>query len=198
MAAFSKRGVQIEARVGPDATPAQREIAALATRQGKDEVPTGPELEARWRREITDLDVDVWAAAREASRAAEPEQARAFERNLSAVISSRDAERDLTFDPPEVAGDGPVARAASALLRHESVITRKDLLQRGLEKAGLRGIGVAAVGAELAALEQEGTLIGLAQDLLAECDRRLVHTWHRRLRGRAAAGSQPPRRARLA
>ena len=167
LAAFSKRSAQIEARVGPDATPAQREIAVLATRQGKGEVPTGPELEARWRREIANLDVDVWAAARDARRTVEPKQAPVCERDPPAPVGDRDAGRDLPFDSPEVVGGGPIATAASALLRHESVITRKDLLQRGLEEAGLRGIGVAAVEAELAALEQDGTLIGLAQDPLA-------------------------------
>lgn len=166
--AFSKRSAQIEARVGPDATPAQREIAALATRQGKNEVPTGPELEARWRREIADLHVDVWAAALDASRAVEPERAQTFERGPSASIRDREAEQDLAFDPSEIVGNGPVAMAASALLRHESVITRKDLLQRSLEEAGIRGIGVAAVNAELATLEMDGALLELAQDPLAQ------------------------------
>jgi conjugative relaxase-like TrwC/TraI family protein len=46
---FSKRSRQIEELVGRDATGAQKELAALATRGSKDEVPAGEILEARWK-----------------------------------------------------------------------------------------------------------------------------------------------------
>lgn len=168
LAGFSKRSAQIEARVGPDATSAQREIAALATRQGKDEVPTGPELEARWRKEFAEFGIDVWEAARQASRAPEqdPDRTHGADRTDLAPARDREGERDF-LDPPEVAGDGPVAVAVNALARHENVLTRKDLLQRALEGASLRGLGIEVVEAELAALQRDGALIGLAQDPLS-------------------------------
>ena len=49
---FSKRSHQIEKRVGRGATGAQKELAALATRGSKDEVPVGDVLERRWREEL--------------------------------------------------------------------------------------------------------------------------------------------------
>ncbi|MGX9984666.1 MobF family relaxase [Methylobacterium fujisawaense] len=151
LAAFSKRSEQILDYAGAGATSAQREIAALATRRGKEELPTGPELEARWREELATCALDPWQAVRH------PERDPAL-----AVEAAREAERDPPFDPPEIPGGGPVARAASALFRHESVLARKDLLQRALELAGVRGLGVGAVEAELARLEQDGTLLPLA------------------------------------
>lgn len=140
---FSKRSAQIEDYAGSGASPAQREIAALATRKGKDQVPTGDELEARWRAELAGLAVDPWqqmrAPASEIGRiAAEPE-----------------------IDPPELPGEGPVVRAASELFRHESVIERKDLLQRAFELAGLAGLSPDTVEAELAALQDDGRLLRL-------------------------------------
>ena len=42
------------------------------------------------------------------------------------------------------------------------MLARKDLLQRALELAGVQGLGVDAVGAELARLERDGTLLPLA------------------------------------
>lgn len=151
LAAFSKRSEQILAYAGTGASSAQREIAALATRRGKEELPTGPELEARWHAELAACAIDPWLAARHP------------ERDPALVIAAeRDRERETPFDPPEIPGDGAVARAASALFRHESVVARKDLLQRALEVAGLAGIGVDAVEAELAQLERDGTLLPLA------------------------------------
>ena len=149
LAAFSKRAEQILAYAGAGASSAQREIAALATRRGKDELPTGVELEARWREELAACAIDPWLAARHPER--DPALAMAAER-----------ERDLPFDPPEIPGDGPVARATSTLFRHESVLARKDLLQRALEIAGVAGLGIDAVAAELARLERDGTLLPLA------------------------------------
>lgn len=149
LAAFSKRSEQILDYAGAGATSAQREVAALATRRGKHELPTGTELEARWRDELAACALDPWDAAQH------PEHA-------LALAAARAAERDPPFDPPEIPGDGPVARAASALFRHESVVTRKDLLQHALELAGVQGLGVGVVAAELAELEWKGTLLPLA------------------------------------
>lgn len=151
LAAFSKRSEQILAYAGAGATSAQREIAALATRKGKEELPTGPELEARWRDELAACALDPWQAVRQPER--DP---------VLAMVLEREADRDAPFDPPEIPGEGPVARAASALFRHESVVTRKDLLQRALELAGVQGIGVDAVETELARFERDGILLPLA------------------------------------
>ena len=55
---FSKRSHQIEERVGRDASGAQKELAALATRGSKEEVPTGAILEQRWRDELAETGID--------------------------------------------------------------------------------------------------------------------------------------------
>ncbi|KNY19630.1 MobF family relaxase [Methylobacterium sp. ARG-1] len=149
LANFSKRSEQILDYAGAGATPAQREVAALATRRGKHELPTGPELETRWREELAACALDPWDAAHH------PELD-------PALAAARAAELEPPFDSPEIPGDSPVARAASALFRHESVLTRKDLLQRALEFAGLQGLGVGEVEAELTRMEQDGTLLPLA------------------------------------
>jgi conjugative relaxase-like TrwC/TraI family protein len=155
--AFSKRSAQILERAGAGATSAQREVAALATRRAKDGLPSGDELEARWRRELAEIGADPWRGAAEATQGLDrdPETWHRIE-----------PERDLMFDPPEIPGDTPVAKAASGLLRHESVITRAALLQASLEEAGRRGLGIAPVEAELARLEQEGALVRLASATL--------------------------------
>lgn len=146
--AFSKRSAQILEFAGANASPAQRQIAALATRQAKDLVPTGAELETRWRDELSALDADPWAAALD--RHSPP---------------SHEVELDRSsFDPSEIAATGPVAIAASRLFRHESVVERKDLLQAALEQAGLQGLGPEAVMAELGELERTGVLIVLGDD----------------------------------
>ncbi|KPF67278.1 conjugal transfer protein [Bosea sp. AAP35] len=148
LSAFSKRSAQIDDYAGPDATTAQREIAALATRKGKDLVPTGEELEARWCDELATLAIDPWAQAlaKDHSRFADHEP---------------DVDRDRPFDPPEIPADGFVARAASQLFTHESVIDRKSLLQTSLELAALDGQALESVMAELATLEREGVLVAL-------------------------------------
>ncbi|MBX9752001.1 MAG: relaxase domain-containing protein [Roseococcus sp.] len=149
LAAFSKRSEQILDYAGAGATSAQREVAALATRRGKHELPTGAELEVRWHEELAACALDPWDAAHH------PEQA-------LAIAAARAAEREPPFDPPEIPGESPVARAASALFRHESVVTRKNLLQGALQLAGVQGLGVGVVEAELADLERDGTLLPLA------------------------------------
>ena len=149
--AFSKRSAAIEARIGGDraaASGAQKEVAALATRGAKADLPTGPTLEARWRAELSALDLDPWSAVREAARELAPEHAPALSPELS-------------FDPPEIPGATPVARAASALFRHENVLNRKSLIERALDGAALQGLGLAAVQTELAELERSGQLVRL-------------------------------------
>jgi len=141
--AFSKRSAQIEAHAGRGASPAQREVAALVTRKGKDQVPTGEELEERWRSELATLAVDPWQQMQAPSPEVEPDSP------------------EPPFDPPELPGDSPVARAASELFRHESVIERKDLLQRALELAGLAGLCPDIVEAELTTLQDDGRLLRL-------------------------------------
>ena len=154
LATFSKRSAQILERVGPGATSAQREVAALATRRSKTDLPSGQDLEARWQAELAASGVDPWQEALEAAR--DP-----VDGQLPAVPEPA-REAQLAFDPPEIAGNTPVARAASRLFRHENVLTRASLLQGALEEAGLQGLGIAAVEAELAGLEQEGQLLRLA------------------------------------
>lgn len=154
LAIFSKRSAQILERVGPGATSAQREVAALATRRSKAELPSGEELEARWQAELAAFGVDPWQQALEVARA--PDVDRVHNRPEPA------REPEPAFDPQEIAGDTPVARAASRLFRHENVLTRASLLQSALEEAGLQGQGITAVEAELEALEREGGLLRLA------------------------------------
>lgn len=166
LAAFSKRSEQILSRAGPEASSAQREVAALATRRDKAELPTGPELEARWRAELAASGVDLWREALRAAQAPEAEWRRTAKREERLV--------EPAFDPPEIAGDTPVARAASTLFRHESVITRAGLLQASLEEAALQGLGIGAVEAELARLEADGALLRLASEAL---DRRQGACW---------------------
>jgi conjugative relaxase-like TrwC/TraI family protein len=150
--AFSKRSHQIEERVGRDASGAQKELAALATRGSKEEVPTGDILEQRWRHELAETGIDPWKAARE-------------------FVPSREmnliAERD--FDPPEIEGAGPVAIAASKLFRHQSVIARKDLLHGALAEASIRAVGLDDVWEELKSYEARGSLVPLAGKEREEC-----------------------------
>jgi len=150
--AFSKRSHQIEERVGRDASGAQKELAALATRGSKEEVPTGDILEQRWRDELAETGIDPWRAAREFLPS----------REIDLIV-----ERD--FDPPEIAGTGPVAVAASKLFRHQSVIIRKELLQGALAEASLLAVGIDQVWHELQSYEAHGILVRLAGEEWAEC-----------------------------
>jgi conjugative relaxase-like TrwC/TraI family protein len=150
--AFSKRSHQIENRVGRAATGAQKELAALATRGAKDEVPVGDVLERRWREELAKIGIDPWQAARD-------------------FVPSREVERsvELNLDPPEIEGPGPVAVAASKLFRHQSVISRKELLLGALVEATFSAVSIDAVRAELQSYEQRGTLRRLAGKERGEC-----------------------------
>lgn len=153
LAAFSKRSQAIESHAGPNATAAQRAIATLATRGSKEALPTGPELEQRWRDELAALAAEPWAMAATLAH----DEAREDQRRRM---------RDL--DPPEVPGDGPVARGASSLFRHENVLDRKALLERSLVEASLQGRNIEAVRSELAELEADGNLIWLSDARLDE------------------------------
>jgi conjugative relaxase-like TrwC/TraI family protein len=152
--AFSKRSGQVRKFAGADASAAQKEFAVLATRRAKTDVPTRDELEHRWRQELAVFDIDPWAAARDAGRAPRPQPDPAVDRN---------------FNPPEIAGESPVVVAASALFRHESVLTRRDLLHRALIEASLRGAGIRSVYAGIASLESNGTLVRLGEPAAGEC-----------------------------
>lgn len=149
---FSKRSRQIEELVGRDATGAQKELAALATRGSKDEVPVGEILEARWKEELAQTGTDPWGAVRDFVPG----------REVDAVV-----ERDL--DPPEIAGLGPVAVAASKLFRHQSVINRKELLHRAFIEAAIRAVSIDQVWAELRLHEERGIVRKLAGREKAEC-----------------------------
>lgn len=148
---FSKRSRQIEKLVGRDATGAQKELAALATRGSKDEVPVGELLEARWKEELARTGIDPWEAARNFVHGHEVEVA---------------VERDL--DPPEIEGSGPVAVAASKLFRHQSVITRKELVHGALIEAAIRAVSIDQVWAELRSYEERGILRKLTSEGRAE------------------------------
>lgn len=150
--AFSKRSRQIEERVGRDASGAQKELAALATRGAKDEVPVGEALEQRWREELAGIGTDPWKAARD-------------------FVPTREVDKiiDLDLDPPEIEGISPVAVAASKLFRHQSVVSRKELLLGALVEASMVGAGIDQVWAELESHEQSGTLLRLAGEDRAEC-----------------------------
>jgi conjugative relaxase-like TrwC/TraI family protein len=144
--AFSKRSQQIKTRVGRDASAAQKEVAALATRRDKASVPTGDDLEKRWKQELAAYEIDPWTVAWEAGLA----------RNLRPV-----PEIDYDFDPPEIAGDTPVALAASEVFRTENVLTRKALLHRSFVESALQGRGIQAVYSEVSNLENAGRLVRL-------------------------------------
>jgi conjugative relaxase-like TrwC/TraI family protein len=129
---FSKRSHQIENAVGREASGAQKEIAALRTRSAKEDVPTGEELERRWRDELAQMGVAPWEAARRPQH----ERSTAFE-------TSKDVEReqDQFFDPPEIPGAGAAAIAASNLFRHDSVVDRRRMLESALVEGALQRLG---------------------------------------------------------
>jgi conjugative relaxase-like TrwC/TraI family protein len=148
---LSKRSAAVVDRIGGDRagiSAARKEVAALATRGAKADVPTGPALEARWRADLAGFGVDPWEAAREAAQ--HPDAPLEIERD-----------RGLDIDPPELEGTSPVRLAATTLLRHETVIDRRAVLENGLDAAALQGIGIAGVRSELATLEGEGHLLRL-------------------------------------
>lgn len=149
---FSKRSQQIEDMVGRDASSSQKEIAALRTRNAKESVPTGEELEQRWRAELASTGIAPWEATFQPSRGQDIE-----------LDQNHEHEREV-FDPPEIAGQGPVAVAASALFRHDSVIDRRRLLEGGFVEAALQKLGPDNVYTELSDLEAKGALLRLSAD----------------------------------
>jgi conjugative relaxase-like TrwC/TraI family protein len=143
---FSKRAQQIRAFARPDASAAEKKVAALATRRDKASVPTGVELEKRWHKELAAFEIDPWKVALEAGRPPRRQQT---------------TEIDYDLDPPEIAGDTSVALAASTILRTESVLTRKSLLHRSFVEASLQGQTIETVYAEISDLESTGKLARL-------------------------------------
>jgi conjugative relaxase-like TrwC/TraI family protein len=150
---FSKRSQQIKTRVGSDASAAQKEVAALATRRDKASVPTGPELEKRWKTELAAFEINSWTAALEAGRAPRLQRA---------------ATIDYDLNPPEITGDTCVPLAASEILRTESVVTRKALLHRALIEASLQGTGIESVYEGIADIQSSGKLVRLDENELAQ------------------------------
>ena len=144
--AFSKRARQIENAVGRDASAAQKEVAALSTRRDKASVPTGAELEKRWKQELANYKIDPWTVA---------------QRARLAQHSPRVPEHDHGYDAPAIAGDTPVALAASTVCRTENVITRKALLHRSFVESALQGKGIRSFYSEITSLEASGRLIRL-------------------------------------
>ena len=145
---FSKRAQQIRAVAEPDASAAEKEVAALATRRDKASVPTGAELEKRWNKELAAFEIDPWKVALEAGKNPRRQQT---------------TEIDYDLNPPEIAGDTSVALAASTILRTESVLTRKSLLHRSFVEASLQGQEIKTVYGEISDLEAAGKLVRLDQ-----------------------------------
>ncbi len=171
--AFSKRSREIEAAARPEATAAQKEIAALRTRGGKEELPTGEALEARWREELAVLTADPWRDALDPDRRLETSPAHEPER-----------EREAFLDPPELLGESPAHVAASSLFQHETVIDRRRLLERAFVEASLKGQGPDAVYGEIANLEETQALVPLAAEVwttpaIAACEASLLRAAER-------------------
>lgn len=145
LATFSKRSGQILERVEPSAR--WRHWPRGATRPSRRAGPSG-------RAELEAAGTDPWQEALHAAQ--EPDPSRAHEADHT------EREALALFDPPEIAGDAPVARAASALFRHESVLSRAALLQAALDEASLRGLGIEAVEVEFTGLERDGRLMPLS------------------------------------
>jgi conjugative relaxase-like TrwC/TraI family protein len=145
---FSKRARQIKARTGPDASAAQKEVAALATRRDKASLPTGAELEKRWNIELAAFEIDPWKVALKAGKNPRRQQT---------------TEIDYDLNSPEIAGNTSVAWAASTILQTESVLTRKSLLHRSLVEAGMKGQAIKTVYGGISDLEAAGKLVRLDQ-----------------------------------
>ncbi|WP_158806914.1 MobF family relaxase [Beijerinckia sp. L45] len=152
LSAFSKRSEQIEEVADRKASAAQKQLAALQTRQSKADLPTGEVLQQRWHDELERFGIDPWTVA----NAPPP----------SHLIIEGELDRIETFDQPEIEGSSPVALAASRLFRTQSVITRTELLTTAFSEASLRGVGIDAVYAELERLEEGGKLTRLEDEML--------------------------------
>ncbi|MEH6720180.1 MAG: MobF family relaxase [Aurantimonas endophytica] len=164
---FSKRSREIEAIVGDreTASGARKQLAALSTRQSKEMLPTDAELEARWHEEFGQAREQLWEQALEAARGRDlarqrtPTDHRGDRNGRDGVDPARGDGPQL--DPIPVEGTGPAARGASSLLSHQSVIDRREVLRQSLIEASREGIGIAAVEAELEALQADGSLLML-------------------------------------
>ena len=174
---FSKRARQIKAHTGPGASAAEKEVAALATRRDKASVPTGAELERRWKKELAAFAIDPWKVAFEAGKNPRRHQTIGI---------------DYDLEPPEIAGDTSVALAASTIFRTESVLTRKGLLHRSFVEASLQGQAIETVYAEISDLESTRNVVRLDQHkagqhwttaTIAEEEARLLRLVQERPRG---------------
>jgi conjugative relaxase-like TrwC/TraI family protein len=173
--AFSKRSREMEALVGRDASAAQLEVAALSTRRGKDELPTGEALEAQWRDELAALEAQPWRDALDPER-----------RQETTPQPSPEREREMFIDPPDVVGDSPTHQAANRLFKHDTVIGRYVLLEAAFVEAALKGQGPDAVYSRIASLEAEGVLLRLGPEVwttpeIAACEAALLRAAERPL-----------------
>lgn len=178
--AFSKRSAQIEAYLterGLQGTPAEREIAALATRSPK-EPELVPEQRAEgWRALATELGLDAGklvAAAVERAGRGETVWGQAMaglrgvgERGMAVAarmgLTPRDGdqlvpERLGRLEPRVYAAAQAVASAVRDLGEREAAFDRLDLIRTALERGG--PVTVADVEARMALLEGKGLLIG--------------------------------------
>ena len=162
---FSKRSRAIEALVGDrdTASGARKELAALSTRQSKEMLPTGAELEARWMEEFGDQRARVWEQALHAGELISRSRDQATPTSRGTESRGKDAQSHVDagprLDPIPVSGNGPVARGASALLSHQSVVDRREVLRQSLIEASRDGIGIASVEAELQSHQAGGALL---------------------------------------
>lgn len=145
---FSKRSQQIEAIVEDRsaASGRQKELANLQSRQDKERVPIGEALEARWKAEFVAEGIDIWAVARDPQ--------------TRTIDASRDRQPipDLYPKTPEIAGDMAVARAASALFEHESIVDRRKVLEGAYGLAPITRQSTGEIEAELGRLEADYSL----------------------------------------
>lgn len=162
---FSKRSQMIETLVGDRATAsgARKELAALSTRQSKELVPTDTELEARWMEEFGEDRLHLWARALAKTAERSKEQERGGLRTSDPDSHHRKAGAELAggpqLDPVPIVGRTPVARSASALLSHQSVINRREVLRQSLIAASREGGGIESVENELEQLQEAGALL---------------------------------------
>ncbi len=110
---------------------------------------------ARWRAELAACAIDPWLAARSPRT-----------RPCLVMAAERDRERRPRSTRPRSPATARWRAPPSALFRHESVLARKDLLQRALEVAGLAGIGSTPWRRSLAHLERDCTLLPLADAVM--------------------------------
>ena len=163
---FSKRSRAIEELIGDRkiASGTRKELAALSTRQSKEMLPTGADLEARWHKEFGDERARIWDRALQVAKARALTHDLADHQDGSQSGANGDDQANSVgpqLDPVPVPGAGPVALGASDLLAQQSVVERREVLRQSLIAASRKGIGIATVEIELEALQQGGSLVTL-------------------------------------